>query len=847
MDWLADITFGADWILLALAVLPAIWFLLRVTPPLPRRIVFPPLRLLLGLRDEEQTPAGTPWWLMTLRMFAAIALILALAEPEIGRALEIAGKGPIVILIDNGWTAAHRWEARRELVDEAVRLAARQRRAVAIVTTADMPDISLMDAGRAARAARALAPRPWLADRGKALAVLAKAKFAERPQILWLSDGIEDGHAREAAKLLSRLGLLRIFTDAPGSGPLALTGVANTADGLEAQILRSGASGTRSGAVIAYGEQDQTLGTAGFNFAAGKNKAVARIAMPLEMRNETTRLAIAGENSAGAVRLLDRGAPRRAIGLVSGNNTGSEEPLLSDLYYVERALSPYADLSKGTIAEVLSRHVSVLILADIGKIAGTDYDSVAKFVDGGGLLIRFAGERMAAGSDDLVPVALRSGGRYLGGALGWATPQHLAPFPDASPFGGLTIPSDVSVSRQILAEPSVELSSHTWARLADGTPMVTAARHGKGWIVLFHVTAGPGWSSLPMSGLYVDILKRLLSLSAGTSPGEMTANANLPAVLTLDGLGGLAPAGAEAQPIRAALVATAEPSRLNPPGLYGTPGAERALNAAHDDTVLLPIGELRIPSAYYSARGAMALQPLLLLLAMGLLLVDFVVSLVLRGYTPRLKIFTRGTAAALAAFVSLHMGAARADEAFDLKAALDTRLAYVVTGVGDVDAMSKAGLVGLGQALAARTSYTPLEPMGVDLEKDDLSFFPLIYWPMDPREKDLSPAALSRIADYMRGGGTLLIDTRDFTLGTTHGPNSPGQQTLRRLLGKLDLPPLAPVPADHVLTKAFYLISEFPGRWDGGQVWAQSLPPGHGDEGPARGGDGVSPVIIGSA
>jgi hypothetical protein len=239
------------------------------------------------------------------------------------------------------------------------------------------------------------------------------------------------------------------------------------------------------------------------------------------------------------------------------------------------------------------------------------------------------------------------------------------------------------------------------------------------------------------------------------------------------------------------------------------------------------------------------LQAPLLLLAALLLLADFAISLVLRGYAPQLKSFSRGTGVVLGALLLLHPGQARADEPFDLTAALDTRLAYVVTAVPDVDAMSKAGLVGLDAALAARTSYEPKEPMGVDLEKDDLSFFPLLYWPMDPREKDLSSAALSKIADYMRSGGTILIDTRDLTLGAVRGVNSPGQQTLRRLLGKLDLPPLEALPPDHVLSKTFYLLSDFPGRWDGSRVWVQALPPSNPDEGPVRGGDGVSPVIIG--
>ncbi|MDE2182380.1 MAG: DUF4159 domain-containing protein [Alphaproteobacteria bacterium] len=840
MNLLANISFGAPWILAALIMLPVIWFLLRVTPPLPKRVLFPPLRLLFGLRDEEQTPAGTPWWLMLLRLVAAAAVIVGLAEPQIGRTLDLGGKGPVLLFVDDGWTAAAHWEARADLAREAVDTAARQHRPVMVVATAERPVTDLLDAGRADRAVRGLDPKPWFASRKAALAALAHVHFVTTPEILWLSDGIDDGLARQTAQQLSQLGHLRIYADRPAARPLALTGIDNAQEGFSVSVLRAGASGAQSGAVTAYGDQGQILGSAAFAFAEGTNKTAARLALPLEMRNQTARIAINGQESAGAVQLLDRGTPRRSVGLVSGDNASSEEPLLSGTYYLRRALAPYADLRSGTISDLMARGVSVLILSDVGRVAGADHDRVAAFVANGGLLIRFAGERMASGTDDLVPVALRSGGRYLGSALAWASPQHLAPFPDSSPFSGLAIPDDVTVSRQILAEPSVDLSSHTWARLADGTPMVTASPRGKGWIVLFHVTAGPSWSSLPMSGLYVRMLRQLLSLSAGVEPGEMAASASLPAVATLDGRGHLSPAGSEAQPIRGSQIGTIEPSRLHPPGLYGAPGAERALNVARSDTVLLPFGALPVSPQAYASRAALPLRTPLLLFATLLLIADFVLSLLLRGYAPNWRKLARGTAVVL--FACLMMRGARADDAFDMKAALDTRLAYVITGVSDVDAMSKAGLTGLGQALSDRTSYAPLEPMGVNLEADDLSFFPLLYWPMDPRQKDLSPAALSKVADYMRNGGTILIDTRDLTLGPTRGQDSPGQITLRRLLGKLDLPPLAPVPPDHVLTKSFYLISDFPGRWDGGTLWAQALPPGGGA---IRGGDGVSPVIIG--
>jgi hypothetical protein len=344
------------------------------------------------------------------------------------------------------------------------------------------------------------------------------------------------------------------------------------------------------------------------------------------------------------------------------------------------------------------------------------------------------------------------------------------------------------------------------------------------------------------------MLRRLLDLAGGSQPGQLAVNsaALYAPAIALDGFGHLVKPPADALPLRGNEIARTKPSPSHPPGLYRHAGAEMALNAADDSTDLSPLVAAGVPRRAYSSSQAIALQSPLLALALAILLVDAWLSLRLRGYTGPTGTRWLGRAAALLtiAMIALPLRA-RADDGFDMKAALDTRLAYVVTGLADVDEMSKAGLTGLGLALKARTSYEPQDPVGVDLDKDDLSFFPLLYWPMDPREHPLSPRALSKIADYMRNGGTILLDTRDLTLGGVRGPSSIGQQTLRRLLAKLDLPPLEPVPSDHVLTKTFYLLQEFPGRWEGGKIWVEALPPANAESGPARGGDGVSPVIIG--
>ncbi len=752
------LSFASPWILVALAALPAIWWLLRVTPPAPRRVIFPPLRLLLGLASPEETPARTPPWLMALRLIAAALIIIALAGPSIGEPPKVAGQGALVLFIDNDWTAAHAWKARQAAISDALDTASHQDRPVAIVPTASgrAPQISLLDAGSAARSASELAPKPWTPDRARAVAALRKVAFQRAPQILWFSDGLDHGDADATARALAKIGQVTVYEDASANVPLALKPETSTADGFKVPVIRAGGAGARNGTVEALGAHGESLASAPFAFQPGKSQTTATLKLPLEVRNETQRLVIANQDSAGAVRLLDSSSKRRKVGLVSGTAQENQQPLLSGLYYLQRALAPYAELSTGTIEDGLKNNVSVLVLSDIGRVAGDDHADVAKFVNDGGVLLRFAGPRMTQGTGDLVPVKLRTGGRYLGGALTWSKPQHLAAFPDSSPFRGLKVPADVTVSQQILAEPSVELSERTWARLADGTPLVTAEHRGKGWIVLFHVTASPDWSSLPLSGLYIDMLRRVLDLAGGAHPVGLgtDANASFPPAETLDGFGRLRKPPAETLPIRGDQLASVKLSPDHPPGLYGSEGSEAALNVVRADTSLTPMGALGLPRATYSGTSATQLAPWFLTAAILLLMADALISLWLRGLLRLPRGFAGAASIALFALIVIAPHHARADESFDEKAALDTRLAYVITGVPDVDAMSKAGLTGLGLWLKARTAYEPEAPMGVDPAHDDLSFFPLIYWPMDPREKDLSPEALSKVQAYMSNGGT---------------------------------------------------------------------------------------------
>ncbi|MEC9368673.1 MAG: DUF4159 domain-containing protein, partial [Pseudomonadota bacterium] len=170
-----------------------------------------------------------------------------------------------------------------------------------------------------------------------------------------------------------------------------------------------------------------------------------------------------------------------------------------------------------------------------------------------------------------------------------------------------------------------------------------------------------------------------------------------------------------------------------------------------------------------------------------------------------------------------------------------------VTGDAEIDRASLNGLTGLSKVLAARTAIEPAEPVGVDIERDELAFYPLLYWPVRTDATRLPDATLARIDAYMKQGGMIVFDTRDYQVSLPSGTGStqgPGGTALARLLGNLDIPALEPVPEKHVLTKSFYLLTSFPGRWDGGQMWVEAVPSDE-DRGQRNNrSDGVSSILV---
>lgn len=845
--------FATPLLLLSLIALPLLWWLLRAVPPAPIKRRFPGIALLLGLNDDESQTDKTPWWLLVLRMAAVAAAIIGFAGPVLNPQEDRAtGDGPLMIVMDASWASARDWQARLERAGVLLDDAARSGREVAVVQLTDLPA-----GGPSFQAANAWAPRvptltpaPFAPD----MAVDWVADVDGPVEVFWFSDGVAHAGRADLADALTDLGNLSVFQ---GDRDLIALAPPRFEDSLvRGDLSRLGAETPRDVTVVAHGLDPaglpRDLARATATFDAGEMVAQVEFDLPPELRNRITRFELSGERHAGAVALTDDALQRRQVALIAAGADDEQQALLSPLHYLRQALEPTADLMEGALSDILVASPDVIMLADVATLGPDDEADLIAWVENGGLLVRFAGSRLA-GSDiardqagPLMPVRLRAGGRSVGGAMSWGEPKELRPFEEGSPFFGLLVPDDVEITSQVVAQPDPSLSERTIASLSDGTPLVTRAPLGQGSVILFHVTANAEWSSLPLSGLFVQMLERLAISTRPVAPdaADLEGTIWIPEEV-LDGFGVLRDAGTRPG-VAGEVLADAPLSAQVLPGLYSGEDRRLARNVMAQDVALVAA---QWP-AEVSVEGMSVSLPTHLMAAfltgaLALLLLDAIAALWLAG---RLSGMTR--AAVLLAALALPQTAdaqLTPSEELALLATSEATLAYVITGDVDVDETSRAGLQGLSNTLYQRTSVEPATPFGVNLETDELAFFPMIYWPITPDQAIPSANAYRRLNDYLRGGGMIVFDTRDAHVGS-FGSGTPEGRRLQVIAAPLDIPPLEPIPEDHVLTRTFYLLQDFPGRHVSRDVWVEAAPPDAEQiEGmPFRNlNDGVTPVLIG--
>jgi hypothetical protein len=785
----------APWLLAGLAFLPLLWWLMRLLPPSPRAQIFPAL-LLLGSSAQSSAQQRLPWWLIILRLLLAACLILGLAGPVWRKATTQQPALRQTLIIDNGWTAATRFEDIRKLALRAIDDHSSATSLLRIMPSASdnrsAPD--WMSPAMAKQQIQKLEPMPWAGNR------VAVTKWPATGDTLLVSDGLDQSSASKVIAWGQKSGRVRII-EAARLPPVQITSVKQDAAGLAVTLAQAPIAQMRSYTLSARNSDGSTAAIGTGTIAA--NQTTTRLLLPLAPGAgvRLSHVEVNGEASSAAVHLLDSRAARIYVG-ISNSESDTPQPLRSADFYVDRALQTHADVTRGNSAALLARGVNILMIPDRLPQQPVEQAKLSGWVEQGGVLILFAGPRSQPTNNSLLPVPIRAATRSLSGAMSWGKAASLGPWPAASPFSGLPIPSDVSVQQQWLAEPGLAKQSQSWAQLADATPLVSAQNRGRGLIVLFHTSANADWSNLALSGLFEQMLLRLLPFAASLESASTVQNDTRFALKqSLTGSGQVQPPTKETMIAYEKLAQARQASADLPPGRYAATGKQFVLNVGG----AMPdwISNYRGAQLQNSAANRLAFDaraPLLTLAAI-LLLLDGLATLTLKGLwrKPRLPAFA---ALFCALFISLpHSIAEAAPERFDVRLC-------AVRGVADADAL--AGLQIVAQSLKMRTAIVPGEPRLVSLQDKNLGLCTLLYWPIGTASAPLDGVTTPALQRYMARGGFLFIDS-----GWSNAP-------IRNILDPLALPQLELFTPKHVLAKSFYLLERAPGGFDFSTLWLES-------------------------
>lgn len=814
---MGSLTLLAPLTLLGLLALPLVWWILKISPPAPKKRLFPPVAILKDIVTDEETPQGTSLWVLLFRLLMVALAVFALSLPLFQQS-DDEGTAPLTLILDDSVASAPLWNDMLDDARQRLREAQTNNQDV-ILIVGETDNVDPVPASEALRQLRSASPR-------------SDAALPEIPdlpsdrQTVFLSSGVSFGTGNDLTAPLRALNAT-VALPIDGQTVIVAGDVRETSDGFEADWFS--ATSPRTATIEALSTRGEVLAAAPLTIPVGQSLGTVNIALPPQLRSRVTQLRIAGMRAGAATKLLDDSFGRPLVGVLAPPS-GTSSPLLSEEFYAQQALDPFADLFIGDQETVLSLNPSVLVMPDS---MSSSAQPILDYVESGGVLIRFAGPQLAEGDDTLSPVPLRRGGRSIGGALAWETPQALAPFTAESPFAGLSIPEDVTVSRQVMARPGAETDARTWARLEDGSPIVTSAPRGDGRVILFHVTAGPEWSNLAISGLYVDMLKRILPLAKSRSVTPTSEGG----AWTLDRA--LSPFGELRPPPPTPVIIqdqawTGLSSADYPSGYYRSGSRQRAIQAVSDPETIRPINTDGLTVERLDGSEPRSFAGLLLGIALIMLALDMVISAIVSGR------FNRGlsfAAALIVGFSVLSPPPAFAQDRVS-EAALGLHLAYIETGDGQIDELSRVALESLSRELTRRTTIEPVGVHAVAPDSDGLVMYPFLYWPVRLDTPALSEAERLNINNYIAAGGTLVIDTadeseRNLRAGSAH-------RGLARVTEGLTIGQLTTVPEDHVLTKSFYLTRVFPGRWANGPIFVERA-------GATQGGrDGVTSVIIGS-
>ncbi len=785
-------SFAAPWAFAALLALPLLWWLLRLTPPRPKRVLFGAFPLLKNLQTTQQITARAPWWLWLLRLILAATIITAAAHLQYNAPTDQADADntALILVTDNSAAAAANWPWLQSQTQRVLADAAQNNRAVLWLTTTGKNKYGLQLASTVAAQIATAQPSPWPANLTELTDQLANNAIAPDAEIIWLNSGAYPDFPSELTDALANYSKLTVL-----QAPAQLAWLSNWQN--HAVTVERFNQNPQAGQLNWLDAQGHLLSSQSFDWPAAQTRLTIPANFPADKSHLIHAVQLAGQSHAGAMWLLDPpGLP--PSGIVKPSATHYSTPLLNPIYYLNNALQTLgAKPQIDELAVLLNQHLPIIMLPDI-VLDATQQNAVHTYIAQGGLLIRWLGPATLPALDDtLYPIPFLRQLRNSNSLTEHADILTAQAWPAHSALQAVPLPGDLTFAKVmdlLPANPNVTVLGS----LQNQTPWLASQKIGKGQLIAIYTSATPEWSNLPITPLMPNLIAALLQQAdIDQITTEPINRSDFVMQQMVNAFGQIV------KPTSPALILNNDTNIITPatpPGKYQNNTATRFLNLGANWQGLMPFDHWPANTQFDYRTTPPASQDYsgyLWLAALCLLLIDSYVTLSMRGLLPR---WPHGKSlAALGLLLILWAPQAHAAD--------EMGLGYL----GPPQQPLQQALTTLQQNLNTRTTATFSAPIAVEPNTADLALFPVLFW--QPTTSALAPNAAPAMQNYLSKGGMLVIFAGD------------DAQNLATITKNLQLPALQTLPANHVLWHSFYLLQA--GAWLTQPIWLDQIAVNH--------------------
>ena len=810
MIFFSKIFFTYPFFLLAFFLFPFIWRFLKTVPPSPKLKKFPAIVFLAKNKSMDNKPEKNSNLIVVLRLLLLSFIILGFSQPQINRSNNDIVSN--LIIIDNSRFSSLAWKSTINKITQLILENNNEQNNFSIITTTESTKNNLFylhgkNSSEILESLSSLKPFPW--DPNYSLLKKKINNFEKKfDNIYWFTEPID---IKDKTGLFDELSKnnIKIFNINEEKIPPIIKFKSQKNDNFNFEIFHP-LKIFNEGTIDCYSFDNRLLFKTSFktNLIQQQNFYVSEVqlAVPSSLKNKIDYFRFNNINSSSTKVFLSETQKKKTVGIIETNQNNQTLNFDSGNYFVEKALKTNFEIKKNSFDKILDKEIKLLFVDDQFINYDESIEELEKWINDGGTLVKFAGENFIKDIESLSHKKLRSAfsltGKKIsiGGKLSLKQSLNLLEVSDESPLHGLEIPNEIEITKYIESSPSSSYRNiNVWLRLENGTPLISSISQSKGQIILFHIPCNTTWSNLTLSYFFVDILQKIVDQSKGV---KLRENRTLKPFKNLDAFGELVDPSPQSLNItNINMLKTLKINFNHPPGLYKDVYGIYALNSGRSNQLKFKLSRFNNKISFdqkYNEKN-INLRNSLFVLAIFLFITDTIVTL----FSRQLLNFKKLIFSIFFLFLSISLELKA--EKIEISEISENKIGYILNGNPEIDEVSYNGLKNLSDIITQKTAAIFTDPKSIDLKKDKLFSFPLIYWATNTEVKSLP----KKIKQYINDGGLLLIDCKlnqdeiiiDKCLKrfeTLLESNFPGNL---EILNK-----------SHAIAKSFYLLKNFPGR-----------------------------------